>query len=160
MKKRLKKLNKKYIYYEVQYIRVGIDNMNDGMITIGVLAKAIRNCVDKKGLEYDETVRMAEHVMNFFGFNERILDNILEPEDRDAFYTLEEYGLLVTEREETTLYDGREWRVHYWKLKKDVIMNLTNHGEPEKRKRRTEDYSFYDEIPEDIWKRESNNLVE
>jgi len=133
--------------------------MNDGMITIGVLAKAIQNCVDKKGLEYDETVKMAEHVMNFFGFNERILDNILEPEDRDAFYTLEEYGLLVTEREETTLYDGREWRVHYWRLKRDRIMTLSKYDISEKQGRRIEDYSVYDEIPEDVWRRD-NEMVE
>jgi len=133
--------------------------MNDGMITIGILAKAIQNCVDKKGLEYDETMRMAEHVMNFFGFNERILDNILEPEDRDAFYTLEEYGLLVTEREETTLYYGREWRVHYWRLKRDRIMTLAKYGESEKQRMRIEDYSVYDEIPEDVWRRD-NGMVE
>jgi len=133
--------------------------MNNGMITIGDLAKAIQNCVDKKGLEYDETVKMAEHVMNFFGFNERILDNILEPEDRDAFYTLEEYGLLVTEREETTLYDGREWRVHYWRLKRDRIMTLSKYDISEKQGRRIEDYSVYDEIPEDVWRRD-NEMVE
>jgi hypothetical protein len=28
------------------------------------------------------------------------------------------------------------------------------YGEPKERKMRIEDYSFYDEIPEDVWKRE------
>ncbi len=128
--------------------------MNDGVVTIEILAKAIQNCVDKKGLTEDETRYMAEHVMNFFGFNDRILDNILEPEDRDAFYTLEEYNLLTTEREETTLYDGREWRVHYWRLKKDRIMSLIKHAELGRRRKKEEDYSVYDEVPDDVWNRE------
>jgi hypothetical protein len=28
--------------------------------------------------------------------------------------------LLTTESEETTLWDGREWRIHYWKFKPDL----------------------------------------
>ena len=50
---------------------------------------------------------IAAHVLNFFGFNERIIDNVLEPDDRDTFYMLEDTGILETERDETTLYDGR-----------------------------------------------------
>src|SRR2546425_10136843 len=64
---------------------------------------------------------MAQHVLNFFGYSERIIDNVLEPEDRDAFYMLEDSGILTTEREETTLYDGREWRIHYWMFRKERI---------------------------------------
>jgi hypothetical protein len=50
----------------------------------------------------------------------------LEPEDRDAFYQLEDTGILTTEREETTLYDGREWRIHYWLFRKERIFQLIN----------------------------------
>src|SRR3989441_8075573 len=64
---------------------------------------------------------MAQHVLNFFGYSERIIDNVLEPEDRDAFYMLEDSGILTTEREETTLYDGREWRIHYSMFRKERI---------------------------------------
>jgi len=71
---------------------------------------------------------MAQHVLNFFGYSERIIDNILEPEDRDAFYQLEDTGILTTEREETTLYDGREWRIHYWLFRKERIFQLINTG--------------------------------
>jgi len=27
----------------------------------------------------------------------------------------------TTEREETTLYDGREWRTYYWVIRKDIM---------------------------------------
>ena len=33
--------------------------------------------------------------MDIFGFNDRIIDNVLEPEDRQLFYILEEEGLLT-----------------------------------------------------------------
>jgi Family of unknown function (DUF6015) len=95
---------------------------------------------------------MAQHVLNFFGYSERIIDNILEPEDRDAFYQLEDTGILTTEREETTLYDGREWRIHYWLFRKERIYELINVdgviGVA------SENASFdYDEVPDEIWQR-------
>src|SRR2546421_3405669 len=70
-------------------------------------------------MKEEEARAMAQHVLNFFGYSERIIDNVLEPEDRDAFYMLEDSGILTTEREETTLYDGREWRIHYFVLRKE-----------------------------------------
>ena len=51
---------------------------------------------------------MAEKLMKVFGFNDRIIDNMLDPEDRDVFYMIEDSGLLMTDREGTTLLDGRE----------------------------------------------------
>ncbi|MEW6070285.1 MAG: DUF6015 family protein [Candidatus Thermoplasmatota archaeon] len=128
---------------------------NDGfkIITVEDLAKAIRNNIDKRGLTEDDALRMARHVLNFFGFNDRIIDNVLEPEDRDAFYTLEEYGLLLTEREEVTLNDGREWRVHYWRLHKDKILESVKVAKELEKKKETEDYSVYEELPEDVWRR-------
>ncbi|MDI6707999.1 MAG: hypothetical protein QME47_02810 [Candidatus Thermoplasmatota archaeon] len=131
------------------------EKMNDGfkIITIEDLAKAIRNNIDKRGLTEEDAMRMARHVLNFFGFNDRIIDNVLEPEDRDAFYTLEEYGLLLTEREEVTLNDGREWRVHYWRLHKDKIFETAKVAKELEKKKGTEDYSVYDELPEEVWKR-------
>ena len=93
-------------------------------LTVDDLTKAIRNSIDRTGMPDDEARQMAQHVMNFFGYSERIIDNILEPEDRDAFYMLEDSGLLTTEREETTLYDGREWRIHYWLFRKEKILDL------------------------------------
>lgn len=121
-------------------------------LTIEDLAYAIRNSIDSRGMPEEQARSMARHVMNFFGYSERIIDNILEPEDRDAFYMLEDSGILTTEREETTLYDGREWRIHYWLFRKERILelikmngsNIQAHGIPD---------SVYDEVPEDIWQR-------
>jgi hypothetical protein len=88
------------------------------IITLDDLSKAIANRV---GIDIEEARRDAGFVMDIFGFDDRVIDNVLDPEDRQLFYILEEEGMLTTEREETTLYDGREWRTHYWRLKKDTI---------------------------------------
>ncbi len=120
-------------------------------LTVEDLAEAIKNSIDEEGMEEKEARAMAQHVMNFFGYSERIIDNVLEPEDRDAFYILEDSGLLTTEREETTLYDGREWRIHYWLFKKDKIIELMKHVRRESIKEKEEKENVYDDIPEDIW---------
>ena len=88
------------------------------------LAKAIRRSIGHDGMRPEDARTVAAHVLNFFGFNERIIDNVLEPDDRDTFYMLEDRGILETERDETTLYDGREWRIHYWMIRKDRIVEL------------------------------------
>lgn len=100
-------------------------------LTVDDLTRAIKNGIDREGLPEEQARRMAQHVMNFFGYSERIIDNILEPEDRDAFYQLEDTGILTTEREETTLYDGREWRIHYWLFRKERIYQLIHSYESE-----------------------------
>src|SRR2546428_7239418 len=81
-----------------------------GTLTVDDLTRAIKNSIDRTGMKEEEARAMAQHVLNFFGYSERIIDNVLEPEDRDAFYMLEDSGILTTEREAPTLYDGREWR--------------------------------------------------
>lgn len=122
-------------------------------LTVEHLTKAIKNSIDKAGMPEEEARAMAQHVMNFFGYSERIIDNVLEPEDRDAFYMLEDAGILMTEREETTLYDGREWRIHYWMFRKERIHELVC-GKKGCAPESGANGNVYDEIPDDIWSRE------
>ena len=122
-------------------------------LTVEHLTKAIKNSIDKSGMPEEEARAMAQHVMNFFGYSERIIDNVLEPEDRDAFYMLEDAGILMTEREETTLYDGREWRIHYWMFRKERIRELI-HGRAKAEGLLGSSENVYDEVPDDIWNRE------
>ena len=101
------------------------------MITVDDLATAIEAGIrgEDRRLEYDEAFDLAQHVLNFFGYSNRIIDNVLEPEDRDTFYMLEDAGILTTEREEITLYDGREWRIHYWLFLRDNIGGIIEESE-------------------------------
>ena len=135
--------------------KVNKDETSVGLSTLTVehLTHAIRNSIDRDGMPEDEARTMAQHVMNFFGYSERIIDNVLEPEDRDAFYMLEDAGILTTEREETTLYDGREWRIHYWIFRKDRILDLLN-GLANSKSKMGDGSDVYDQMPNEIWSRE------
>ena len=121
-------------------------------LTLDDLTQAIKTTIDRQGMPEDQARAMAQHVMNFFGYSERIIDNILEPEDRDAFYMLEDTGILTTEREETTLYDGREWRIHYWLFRKERIFEIINGGGNGVGELAGAD-SVYDEVPDEVWQR-------
>ena len=126
------------------------------IITLDDLSKAIANRV---GIGIEEARRDAGFVMDIFGFQDRVIDNVLDPEDRQLFYILEEEGMLTTEREETTLYDGREWRTHYWVIRKDVILKFAQNGSKRRRsvlsdKQTIDDISdeaIYDALEDDIW---------
>jgi len=117
------------------------------IITVEDLSQAIQARI---GLALEEAGRDAEFVMDIFGFNDRIIDNVLEPEDRQLFYILEEEGLLTTEREETTLYDGREWRTHYWLFRKHQILRSADAQRAKEAQQDTE-FGIYSDMPEDVW---------
>lgn len=102
------------------------------IVDVDTLKLAILATDDFSGLEEEKARTTAQHVLAFFGSADKIIDNILETEDRDPFYMLEGNDLLKTEREETTLYDGREWRIHYWLLNKSLIFKLAAKGAKKK----------------------------
>jgi len=126
--------------------------VDDRTVTVEDLTKAIMNSPNNRGLPEEAARDTARHVLNFFGYSDRIIDNVLEPEDRDTFYMLEDATILTTEREETTLYDGREWRINYWLFRKDKIRELMN----SEGKVQEDDSSrtIYDDLTEDIWRRD------
>jgi hypothetical protein len=69
---------------------------------------------------------ISTYLLNFFGYGDRLIDNVLSSEDRDMFYMCEETGLLKTEREEETLLKGSVWRIHYWILNKANILRFAH----------------------------------
>ena len=124
------------------------------MITVDDLTLAIEHSIDsERKLEHEEAFDLAQHVLNFFGYSNRIIDNVLEPEDRDAFYMLEDSGVLTTEREEITLYDGREWRIHYWLFRNDRIEELIRNERPVAQEEVEEEEDIYKNLPREAWYR-------
>jgi hypothetical protein len=95
------------------------------VITLDIMSKAISNRI---GIKREKSRRIAEFILDLFGYDNRIIDNILQPEDRQLLYMLESEGLLSTGREEVKLYDGREWLTHYWQLKKKYILEYAFNG--------------------------------
>lgn len=125
------------------------------VITLDNLTKAIANRI---GIDIDEAQRAAGFVLDIFGFDDRVIDNVLDPKGRKLFYILEAEGLLTTEREVTTLYDGREWRTHYWRLRKDTILRYSREANGTRRylidKKQlvsVSDDDIYDTLDENMW---------
>ena len=118
-------------------------------LTLQDLTQAIRNRVDMD-MEVSVAESIAEHALGFFGFSNRIIDNALEPNDRNLFYQLQDYDLLTTESEETTLWDGREWRIHYWKFKSNASQYV---GTGSKDDEDEDPYAgLYEDVPQTVWR--------
>jgi hypothetical protein len=128
--------------------------MRDGyMVTITVddVERALMNTLGKKGMSQEEIKKLANYVMNFFGFDDTVSDNLLKAKDRDVFYTLQDVGLLTTFQDQITIKKGKIWRIHYWVLKKNDILRLANMKEKEDK---GGEYDIYDEISNDVWNRD------
>jgi transcription initiation factor IIE alpha subunit len=91
------------------------------MISIDELKRAIM----KEGLDEKEARGIAEHIMNFFGYEDRIIDNYFDNEDRSILYFLQDKGLVSSRSEEVYLGNGKKtWRIFYWILNTKKIKNL------------------------------------
>jgi hypothetical protein len=88
------------------------------LITLQALTKTIQK---KMNINEKEARAYAEIVMDMFGYDDCILDNILDHADRRLFYRLEAEGILITRRDEAILSDGTNWRIRYWEFQKSVI---------------------------------------
>lgn len=126
-------------------------------VTVEDLAQAISNRTDTP---LEAAMGDANYVMDFFGYRDRIIDNMLESEDRQLFYMLEEENLLKTNSREVTIYDGRTWRIEYWHLRKDNILEYASlgdeevaeeEGEKEGVEEKGEEGGIYEDIPDELW---------
>ncbi len=124
-------------------------------LTLAQLTQAIRHKVDID-METVVAESIAEHALGFFGFSNRIIDNALEPTDRNLFYQLQDYDLLTTESEETTLWDGREWRIHYWKFKANAEELARLAAVEDKSEEEEDPYAgIYEDVPVSLWRERS-----
>jgi hypothetical protein len=119
--------------------------------TLDELALAIRNSISGDQMPEDQARELAYRVLTFFGHRERVVDNLLGPMDRDPFYMLEDIGILTTEMEEVTLYDGKEWRIHYWLYRKERIRELIGRKD-EVVAEGIADEMVYDQLADEVWK--------
>lgn len=127
------------------------DQLVEQIVTIEKVKRVLGKTMGKKGIGEEEIDHLAHYLMNFFGYGEYVIDNVLNSEDRDVFYMLEEEGILKTSREEINLLKGKVWRIHYWILKKREILRQAMEEEVEEVKE--EDFSIYSEISDEVWSR-------
>lgn len=131
-------------------------NYNGKSVKVEDIRKALKYKLEENGHSVDEgMVEEAERVTNFFGFDDMIIDNILEQEDRELFYFLEDMDLLYTENEEERLYNGREWRINYWLYNKEEIFEAAEKYRGMKEEKEVEGSGgyakVYDEVPDEVW---------
>ncbi len=119
------------------------------VVTYEELRDSLNAILGPKGMGQRETSQVAEYLLGFFGFGTEVIDNVLQPEDRDVFYMLEEEGLLGTRQEEVMVTRGKLWRIHYWVLKVDKMRRALEGTEEE-----GDDLeSLYENISEEVWSR-------
>ncbi len=118
------------------------------LITVHILTKAIEQ---KLAITTMEARRYADMVLDLFGFDDFVLDNLLDNNDRRLFYLLEEKGLVKSQREEFVLYDGRTWRIHSWQLQRLTIVDEVKpliHGIMASHQRGK---TIYTSLPDRLW---------
>jgi hypothetical protein len=124
------------------------------IITLKDMTEALEH---KLGLNKQKAKKIAEFIMDVFGYETRIVDNILKTDERQIFYMLEAEGFMTTERETNRLCDGREWMTHYWELRNTAILYHTHHQPAKRTKRKIvpvikkEPQSIYSSVTEDMW---------
>jgi hypothetical protein len=122
-----------------------------GIISVELLADALREKLKGRNYDSESIEKLAEYIMGFFGFEDRVIDNMLSNEDRDMFYFLEDNGILRSGFEDTTLEKGKPWRIHYWILNKDEILRAATHSKKQKETEFDSAYHLY--MNPDLWKR-------
>ncbi|MFO7793331.1 MAG: DUF6015 family protein [Candidatus Saliniplasma sp.] len=116
--------------------------------------KAVTKVLKDRDIEPEEAEKISEKVMNLFGYDKSITDNLLSSGERDLFYMLEDYDILTTEEETAYLPSGKRWRIHYWKIKDEKIREILSE---EKKEEVEKESSIYDDISDDVWKRDEDD---
>ena len=132
------------------------------LINLSVLSKTIQrrlNVTEKKARDY------AEILLEIFGYDDCIIDNMLDNSDRRLFYRLEAEGILSTRRDEALLSDGTNWRIRYWVFQKESVFS----SELKKKSRniRTKNktvpsyslHKIYSSLPETAWTTRKTHLI-
>jgi transcription initiation factor IIE alpha subunit len=119
------------------------------------MINAVKNRLD---ISEVQAKRIAAFIMDAFGYESRIIDNILKPDERQLFYMLEAEGFLTTGRERSRLHDGREWMTHYWQLQHAQICHFATHKKKiiikqstETKKQTRSPPSIYTTLSDDLW---------
>jgi hypothetical protein len=123
------------------------------VVTFAMLRDGMRKKLDYKGLDNAEIENLTNYLLNFFGYQSHIIDNMLSSSDRNIFYMLEEEGLLETFMEEVYLLKGKMWRIHYWRLRVDELKKLAAREEPAKAvvPEVVNPYEVYASMPDEVW---------
>ena len=113
-------------------------------VTVDKLSKAIQKRLRVGG---EEAGLLSEKVLNYFGFENFIVDNALDQPDRQLFYRLHDAGLLRTSWETILLLSGKHWRIFYWELNEGDLDHILDETEASNME------PLYNSLPEEYWGR-------
>lgn len=117
------------------------------MIDLSLLSKSLQNKIE---VREEVAKELALRVLNYFGYSDSIIDNMLNQEDRRLFYFLQDLGILQTHWEEIFLpTTGKAWRIFYWRLNIPKIKEYAKVPQEEE-----EELGVYDTLPDRVWSRE------
>ncbi|MEM3341114.1 MAG: DUF6015 family protein [Thermoplasmata archaeon] len=130
----------------------GNDICSSEILSYNSLRKAICKKLSHREINEKEADKLTEYLLNLFGYDSCIIDNVLTASDRNLFYMLEEEGLMESFVEEVYIMKGRMWRIHYWHLRVSEIKRLSSSLENVKEPSFEEiNYNVYAHIPDDVW---------
>src|SRR3989337_1501795 len=113
------------------------------MVTLDRLTRAVGK---RLAVEPAEARSLAYRVLNYFGYSQTIIDNLVDQEDRKLFYQLHDAGLLHSSWETTLLLNGKSWRIFYWQLNLDDIRRIADEGDD-----LGGDEPLYERLPSEGW---------
>ncbi len=117
-------------------------------VTYDVLLTALRRSFGPK-IEEEALERIAEYVLNIFGYSSYHPDYRLNQEERNMFYLLEDHGIVMTQEEKFNFPRGGTIRIGFWILRKKHIFELACPDEPVMCEELP--VSVYDTLDQDIW---------
>ncbi len=103
------------------------------------------------GVGQTEARQTAMHMLNIFGFETQIIDNVLDSEDRSMLRILEDERIITTSQDDCILDDGREWRIHYWKINTEAVKKAARKNGGDARDRAAK---MYESLPPEAWMRD------
>ena len=113
------------------------------LVTLDRLTRAVGR---RLSVEPPEAKSLAYRILNYCGYSDTIIDNLVDQEDRKLFYQLHDAGLLRSSWETTLLLNGKSWRIFYWQLNLEDIRKATD-GLPDD----GPEEPLYDSLPADAW---------
>ncbi|MGB9815917.1 MAG: DUF6015 family protein, partial [Thermoplasmata archaeon] len=124
------------------------------IVTPDILAGAMVNALKLRGynMNYNDALKTAEHILNFFGFEDQILENVLENDDREVLYFLEDLDLVDFKKDSVnvnrSILSLETWNISTVQLKKKKIFELST---KEIEHPREVESLIYEKLPEEAW---------
>lgn len=121
-------------------------------VTFEVLLSALRRVMGTH-IEEDALKRIAEYVLNIFGYGTYYPDYRLNQEERNLFYLLEDNGIVMTHEEKMAFPRGGSIRIGFWVLKKRRILELAEERDQPFEEEPAPVECIYDTLDQEAWSR-------